>query len=138
MTWTQSLSVPFDARKLLRLYEYIAQGLAFWHWGVYIPRESHEILASFVIPEMEVLFDGMLAIATARRAIANLNDGVFLYTGIQDTNHPELTVWRMSLYSGATLGCDPQVSPHMPSRAYVLTGPKNFAPIANLVRTLRR
>jgi hypothetical protein len=138
LTWVQTLAVPFDARKLLRLYEYMAQGLAHWHWGVYLPRDTCEIYAGFVIPQVEALFDRMLTVAVAHKVTENLSEGVLLYTGIQDPNHPQLTVWRISLYDGATFGSDPHNPPHTPSRAYVVSGPKSLAAVANIVRTLQR
>jgi hypothetical protein len=112
-TWEQALQVPFDAPKLLRLYEYMAQGLSLWHWGIYLPPETCEIHATFVIPEMEALFDRMLAVAVAHKVTGDLSEGVLKYTGIQDPNTPQLTVWSMSLYE-TILGRDPKSPTHTP------------------------
>ena len=136
LIWKRTATLPFDATKLLALYEFMAQGFAYWHWGIHLPRASDDIQASFVVPVLEALFDKMIASRGARKVSGDLSDGVLAYTGIQDPIHPTLTVWRMSLY-GAVLGADPNHPGLTPSRVYILTAPRQMSVAADLIQKMR-
>lgn len=46
--WVMKATVGVDATKLVNLYEYIARGLAFHHWGVYLPPDEFVVGAGFL------------------------------------------------------------------------------------------
>lgn len=135
ITWQESRSVPFDARKLMRLYEFMAKGLAFRHWGVLLPAPSHLVEATFVVSAAAPLLDRLFMTQRVRdRVHVDLSDGVLVYDGIQDLDHSEFTAWRLSLY-GAVLGAD---RGERPSRAYVITAPRTMLAAVQFIEMLRR
>jgi len=131
--WSVDMTIPFDSKRLTLLFEYIAKGLAYYHWQIYLPPD-HLVNAMFLTGETRAKFEGFIAHAK-KRVQADLGDGVFIYEGIKAEECSELTVWRMSLY-GAQVTGDPRAPTERCSVAYVLTAPKRMSAAVKLVKAL--
>lgn len=129
--WSMEMSIPFDSKQLTMLFEYIAKGLAYHHWQVYLPSD-HLVKAVLLTGVIREKFEGFLA--NARDHVrGDLGEGVFVYEGIQAEECGELTVWRMSLY-GAQVTGDARYPTGRCSEAYVLTAPKRMPAAVKLVK----
>jgi hypothetical protein len=95
--WVRRLSLPFDGERLLDLSSWITRGLAFHHWGLIF--ESNCIVRSTLLNRHGQRFiDPLFSKIAAQRVQINLGNGVFRYEGVQATDVPLITMWRMSLY----------------------------------------
>ena len=119
------MTVPFDSRRLEKLYSLIAKGLAWHHWGIYLTG-NHFAKAMMVSKAGEDTFDQMFFSRKARDCVnVDLGNGTFVYEGIQDLECAELTVWRLSTYGGVRMGGDPKAPGQYSSLIGVVTGPKS-------------
>lgn len=133
--WTVETSLPFDGNRLVRLLELIAKGLAFHHWGVYLPDATHVCQGGFVIERGREAFESLLSMNAAARVKANLGPGAFIYEGAQGVDSTEVTVWRMRIY-GAELEGDPRAPGLKCVDAYVLTAPRRMPTASRIAQWL--
>lgn len=131
--WVPQMSIPFDSQRLLTLFEYIAKGLAWHHWQVYLGHE-HLVKAGFFIGAGQRSFEAILSM-NGNRVKANLGHGTFKYEGVQSHECPELTVWRMSFY-GVKMGGDRKMHLEHCSHGYVITAPKKMPAASKFVQLL--
>ncbi len=115
-------TIPFDYRKLEKLFAMIAQGLAWHHWGVLLKPGFSAIAALFNDAGAPFFAQMLSGWKTPIRVSANLGNGTFVYEGAQATDVPEATIWRFQMYGGITFGGDPAV-PGPASLAVAVTGP---------------
>lgn len=128
----REMTVPFRGEKLRFLNEYIARGLAYWHWQLLLPPDACTVHAEFLIAEGAEKIEQLMHSPNNRHIDQNLGDGVFLYHGTQATDVPEITLWRMSsLYGGRVADGDEIVD-----FAYVITVPKRLQALQELIRRL--
>jgi hypothetical protein len=116
------------------LYEYIARGLAFWHWQLLLPPDACTVHAEFLIAEGAGKIEHLMRSVANRHIDQNLGDGVFRYHGTQATDVPEITLWRMSSLYGGRVADGSQVV----ELAYVITGPKRLSALNELIARLRQ
>lgn len=117
------MTVPFDSHVLEELGEYMVKGLARHHWGLDIGPDIF-VRASFLRPEGSTAFDRFFAGSAKERVSYDWGQGVFRYEGIQSSESPILTLWKMSIY-GAEVGGDPAAPGHKVSMMYGLTVAKS-------------
>jgi hypothetical protein len=128
------MTVPFRGEKLRALYEYIARGLAFWHWQLLLPPDTCTVHAEFLIAEGAENIEHLMLSAANRHIDQNLGDGVFRYHGTQASDVPDITLWRMSSLYGGRVAADRQVV----ELAYVITGPRRLSALNELISRLRQ
>ena len=98
-------TIPLREGALEGLMAYIARGLIWYHWKTYLNDETHELLPRSVSDaNAQVFADWLANPKVANRVSGNWGDGTFLYEGIQTTADPALTIWRISMYGGLTIG----------------------------------
>jgi hypothetical protein len=116
----ESLTIPFDAAKLERLFVFIAKGLAECNWRVRIPTD-YFVGAGFLSSEGERLFEQLMLRPARAEARGNLGDGLILYQGVQAIDDPCLTLWRFQVYGGILFGGDPRAAGEVPSTIWAST-----------------
>jgi hypothetical protein len=131
-TWAEDdsgLVVPMttltvDAGRVLKLYEWIARGLLWFHWQVRLTDE-HDITVLALGVAGEERFDRLFALRAAARVSENLKNGAFQYEGAQAGDDPSVTIWRFSMYGGIRFG-DPDFPGEVATRIGVMTGPRRI------------
>ncbi|MGH9747966.1 MAG: DUF2934 domain-containing protein [Candidatus Acidiferrales bacterium] len=118
-------TIPFDRRKLEKLFAMIAQALAWHHWGVLLKPGFSTIAALFNDAGAPFFAQMLSGWKTPIRLSSNLGAGTFAYEGAQATDVPEATIWRFQMYGGITFGGDPAV-PGPASLAVAVTGPDSL------------
>lgn len=118
------MTLPVDAEQLLKLYEWIARGLLWFHWQVRLTAE-HDVTAITLTKAGDEYFDGLLAQRAAARVSEDLKDGTFRYEAAQAVDDPSITIWRLSMYGGIRFG-DPAVPGQVATRIGVMTGPRSI------------
>lgn len=94
-----ALTLPIEPSRLLQLFEYIARGLAVYHWETYLDRSVKvEVLALTEAGEQN--YNSLLQLDAAARVKVNLGEGTFVYEGAQAVDKPQITVWRFEPYGG--------------------------------------
>jgi len=61
VTWQAAGKIPLDGQRAERLFEYIARGLAFWHWGILLPSDSYSVFASSLTRDGQEWFEQLMA-----------------------------------------------------------------------------
>lgn len=124
-------TIPVDYARVNRLFEMIAQGLAWYHWRVRLDKD-HGTLASAFHDAGAAYFEQMFNTwRTPHRVSKNWGDGTFVYEAAQATDDPSSTVWRFWMYGGIIFTGDEKIPGAPASLAIVLTA-KN-----SLIRKLR-
>jgi len=116
----ESLTLPFDADRLGRLFEFVAKGLVHHHWQVRVPTD-HFVGAGFLSNEGERLFEQLMMRRSKAEARGNLGRELVLYQGVQALDNPTTTLWRFQLYGGIQFGGDPGAPTQAPSNIWAST-----------------
>lgn len=126
-------AIPIDGEKLEQLFRFIARGLVWFHWRVYVDDATHAVRSLTAHQEFAQALDGSIFKKNARaRVHENIGNGAFIYEGIQGLDDPALTFWRFSMYGGLMVAGAPSDPPA--SQFIAFTCPKQLDP--QLCRTL--
>jgi hypothetical protein len=128
-----SMTVPFDYERLRRLIEFIARGLAFYHWNLLLPEDSCTVHGFFLSTVGTAIYERIFASNARQRVKVVLGDGVFSYEGAQAVEPQEFTIWRMSPV-GAVLA--DESAGEIAKVAYVLTALKEMSAANEFIRLL--
>lgn len=132
--WAPQLSIPFDSQRLLTLFEYIAKGLAWHHWQVYLGQECF-VKAGFFVGAGQQAFEQLLSM-NGNRVQDNFGHDTFEYEGVQSEECIELTVWRMSFYGGVEMGGDRSTQYERCKYGYVITTPTKIPAASKFVQLM--
>ena len=92
--------LPLDGEAVNRLFEFIAKGLSWFHWGSIIEKTS--IVSSMALTKTGVaLFLDHFFVLNAKACIEKtIGDRIFSYKGIQAVDSDQITVWLFEVYAG--------------------------------------
>lgn len=108
-SWGHPMTLPFDPRRLERLFAMISQGLAWFHWGVLLP-DGYSLIAGIFSDRGAAFFEDKLFRTRAKaRVYQALGGDTFVYEGMQADGDPNLTIWRFSIYGGVSFTGDPKL-----------------------------
>ncbi|MFI5331041.1 MAG: HNH endonuclease [Desulfobaccales bacterium] len=116
-----SLTVPFDASKLGKLFCFIVKGLMWHHWNVLLD-SKHKVRAGCLVNIGEQLFQSFFNFNANQRVNADLGDGTFQYEGVQDIGSPQFSLWKFLVYGGLKLAGVPNMPSETPSFIWGITG----------------
>ena len=122
----QEMSLPFDGEKLEMLLKMVAKGLCYFHWKLLLPPTTCDVTGGYLIPEGAAMVERLLSMNAGKRVNGTLGGGAFEYEGVQASDWPEITIWRMSIYD-AIIEDGAHSPPVRASNAYVTTAPKGKA-----------
>lgn len=132
--YTNNLQIPIDNKAILRLFEYIAQGLLYTHYNVILGSEY--FVNAITITDIGYhnyyrQFIGDSEVGVVEGALAGSG---FTYTGRQGKEYPEMSVWFMQLYDGVKLvGDNDEVS----NKVFAVTGHQRILQNAYLANKYR-
>jgi len=92
--------MAFKGEKLQELMKYVARGLAWHHWKVYVPSDipvKSMILTEIGNAAWVEMVNRMLLGGTVYE---HLGRGTVVYEGAQSPDTPEVTIWVVSMYGG--------------------------------------
>jgi hypothetical protein len=87
------LTIPFEPEKLIGLFEFIAKGLAWYHWKELIEQDT-AVWARLLNATGESLFTQLFLHNAEARVSESPGNGTFTYEGAQSADNPQMTVWR--------------------------------------------
>ena len=102
----KSTSIPIDFTKIEKLMRYIVRGLCWKHMHVQLLKE--DILEVMAVTRFgnDFFRNRLFNLNVACRVEKNLGNGTVSYEGIQGTDDPKRTVWRIKLYGGIQFSDD--------------------------------
>lgn len=115
-------TLPFDSARLEQLFAQIAKGLAWHHWRVLL-QPGYSATSAFFMDQGGPIIEAIFSQAAMNRVTVDLGEGTFSYKGLQDAKESESTVWRFSIYGGASFGGDPDLPGQKASQVIAVTGP---------------
>jgi hypothetical protein len=130
------MTLPIDPDALSSLFQMMTRGLAYAEFGVLLPDTDCVVHADFLTAEGRRFIDALHAHNGKRTGVKTLGDGIFMYDGVQSSEVPELTVWRMSL-CGVVLGGDPKAPNERVTVVHALTAPRRISAASKLVELIR-
>lgn len=96
-------ALPLDGGRLKELLSLEARGLLWYHWNTLL-RVDDVVKVHALTGFGEAFFEHALGMRSASRVTATLADGVIIYEGVQAVDPPQLSVWKIQLYGGMTVG----------------------------------
>ncbi len=127
-----TMTLPLDFARVEALFTFIVKGLVWYHWQTYLTSD-HFVTVLALSQHGEAVFDRKFFQANARdRVASNLDNGTFLYEGVQGVDRPDITAWRFLVYGGATFGGDPRRPEIGSSVIGAFTGPRRVLTYAAL------
>jgi len=117
----ESLVVPFDSNKYVKLFNYIARGLTAYHWQVVVP-VGHEVEAVLLNPVYEPHYRRLLSLPAGARVDESVGDGAFAYRGAQAIDDPALTIWWFQTFGGLVMAGDNHLPDPHAYTVWVTTG----------------
>ena len=118
---SKTTGLPVREGTIEALFNYIARGLSWHHWGVYMnPDNEIESLALTAYGE-KFFQDNFFSLRPGKRVLANIGNGTVIYEGVQGVDSPQISIWRFRFYGGITLV--EAGSPHASTEIGVISGP---------------
>jgi hypothetical protein len=128
-----ALTLPLKFEVFEKLFALIARALAWHHWGLQLTTTETFATVLALTARGEQEFERQFfAVPDAAHVRRDLGDGTFVYEGMQATDNPLITIWRIRMYGGLTLGSDPRNPEEGASLFGVMTGPLSLYTRAKL------
>ena len=103
-----TMTLPFNGERLQGWFVMIVRGLIWHHFKLYLPPE-YFVQAFLATAAGEQIYErNVSALNCPVRVHANLGDGTFEYEGVQATDAPTSTAWRITALGGVRLAGDPR------------------------------
>lgn len=92
--------LPLEGTAVTQLFEFIARGLSWFHWGTIIKKTS--IVSAMALTKTGVAFfqERFFALNAKARVENAVGDRAFSYTGAQALDTDRITVWLFETYAG--------------------------------------
>jgi len=92
--------LPMDGSSVTQLFEFIAKGLSWFHWGTLIEKSS--VVSAMALTRVGVVFfvERFFSLNAKARVENSLGDRVFSYTGVQAMDTDQITIWLFEVYAG--------------------------------------
>lgn len=117
-----TVEIPFEVTQLEKLFCFIAKGLAWYHWKIYLNNETHTVCAAVISAFLPTIGDSAARLTGREHVTEDIGNGTFLYEGLEGLDDPTLTVWRFTVYGGLVMGDgNPPVA--FPTEVIAITGP---------------
>jgi hypothetical protein len=91
-----TVEIPFEVTQLEKLFCFIAKGLAWYHWKIYLNNETHTVCAAVIRAFLPTIGDSAARITGREHVTEDIGNGTFLYEGLEGVDDPTLTVWRFT------------------------------------------
>lgn len=135
LQWTPEIKLPLDGDKAKGLFEMITKGLVNFHWKQNLSDKDCRVCASFLTHDGETMFQRLWNSRAADRVRGDLGGGTFVYDGMQASDDPRLTFWRMSLY-GVVVGGDAGAPNEKSTMVFSFTAPRRLQAASDLAEIL--
>ena len=101
-------TLPVKGEPLSELFQYIAKGLIWHHWGGYLDGDD-SVRVIFLTAEGDRDFRQKFATWPGKRIGENLRNGTVRYEGLHDPQDPQFSAWRISMLGGVHIAsADPK------------------------------
>lgn len=101
--YTYNTQLPVEQNRIIRLFEYIAQGLLYHHFNVILGLEYFVNAVAITDHGYSNFYEKFIGDSKLGVVSGNLADNGFTYIGRQGKDYPEMSVWFMKLYNGIKL-----------------------------------
>ncbi|WP_316365376.1 HNH endonuclease signature motif containing protein [Candidatus Thiodiazotropha sp. CDECU1] len=101
--YTYNMQLPIEQKFIIRLFEYIAQGLLYHHFNVVLGLEFFVNAVAVTDHGYNNFYNQFIGESKLGVVTANLADNGFSYIGRQGKDYPEMSIWFMKLYDGIKL-----------------------------------
>ena len=120
-----SMTLPVDPHKVCSLFALTARALTWFYWETYLLPEqtSDAILLTTFGREY---FNRLFAMNAKHSVQENLGSGTVSYRGVQATDAPQLTLWRINFYGGLAFSGDPDLPAEKSTEIGAVTGPRRL------------
>jgi hypothetical protein len=127
-----------DGPKLDALLKYVARGLTWHHWKVYLRIEDY--VDTLFLPDLlaAAFEERFQTWRVARRERNDLGRGTIQYEGVQATDPTALTVWGVTMYGGVLLSGEQRMTAldnQTFCRWWIISGPSEIAGMLNDFKT---
>ena len=127
-----TMTLPFDSDRLHQLFGFIAKGLLWHHWAVAL-QAHHDLKVGSLTKFGETSFSASLDLNAKQRVRCVLGNGAFSYKGVQGTNYPEFSIWKISVYGGLKLCGDPTAPMEVVTGLGIITAERQFLQRPNVI-----
>ena len=94
-----SSTFPVEGGPLTELFQYIAKGLIWHHWGAYLDGDD-SVRVIFLTEEGDREFRQSFKVQPQYLIQENLRNGTVQYEGLHDPGDPHFSGWRIMMYGG--------------------------------------
>jgi hypothetical protein len=92
--------LPMNGNAVKQLFELIAKGLSWFHWGTIIEKTSAVSAKALTKSGVTFFLERFFALKAKARVENIIGDRIFSYTGIQAVDTDQITVWLFEVYAG--------------------------------------
>jgi hypothetical protein len=123
-----AMTLPVEQGKICALFGYVARGLAWFHWSVYL--EAHHVSKALLLSRFGCeYFSRVFGMNAARRVQNSLGNGTIEYVGVQGVDMPQLTLWRIRFYGGIEFAGDPDAPDEIATEIAAITGTRRIVAV---------
>ena len=95
-----AMVMPFDGLKYTELFKFILKGLAWYHWGTYIKKETTLFITALTNFGHELFESHIFSLGKKNQIYNSLGDQSVQYKGLRATDNDQYTIWLFNFYNG--------------------------------------
>ena len=120
-----AVTLPLHQEPLTRLFEFIAKGMAWYHWRVVFDQGS-AAWSGILNLAGEAIFNPFMSAGTVDHVGDEVGAGTFAYAGTRARDNPQMSAWVFTIYGGLEMSGDPDAPHERVSKVGVLIASKAF------------
>ena len=96
----KSMVIPFDGKKYTELFKFILKGLAWYHWGTYVNKETELFTTALTDFGYELFESHIFSQGKEHQILNSLGDQSIQYKGLRAYDNEQYTIWLFNFYNG--------------------------------------
>ena len=116
------MTLPVDSEPLNQLFEFVAKGLLWHHWRMYLT-DADFVEVTMLTKTGEGFFEELFRMRAGDRVAVNLGNGTVHYEGTHGVDCARVSAWRINMFGGVWLA-DSEAPDGVSSVVGVITGPR--------------
>lgn len=100
---SKNMVIPIEGEFVTELFDYIAKGLAWYHWKTIIAKTSFVFSITLTNTGERLFNEYFLALNAKNRITNTVGTNSFSYTGVQAFDDDQITIWLFKIYAGLSM-----------------------------------
>ncbi|BHH82778.1 hypothetical protein LA52FAK_10670 [Desulforhopalus sp. 52FAK] len=96
----KAMVMPFDGEQYTELFKFILKGLAWYHWGTYVQKETTLFTPALTKFGHELFETHIFSQGKNHQIHNSLGDHAIQYKGLRANDNEQYSIWLFNFYNG--------------------------------------